>query len=124
VGGSNFTSVSIIYLVGGDLQIDSTPLAQAGHYDDFRTHARSHVDYWAELLKYEKVPNTEYEEFPTGRVAYDAKSGKFGLLADKCILNRKGVVAEIFAQLGVPVKDSEGGLDSHNRYFERLRRGH
>jgi len=33
-------------------------------------HERSHIDYWAELVKRGKVPNTEYEEFPRGRVAY------------------------------------------------------
>jgi hypothetical protein len=58
--------VGIIYLVGGELLIDSTPLAQAGRYGDFRIHERGHIDYWANLVKRGEVPNTEYEEFPPG----------------------------------------------------------
>ena len=75
--------VGIIYLVGLELLIDSTPLAEAGHYGEFRIHECSHIAYWEQLVKSRKVPNTEYEQFPRGRIAYHPKSGKFGLLADK-----------------------------------------
>jgi hypothetical protein len=115
--------VGIIYLVGGKLLIDSTPLAKAGRYGDHLIHEGDHISFWAELVKKGKVPNREYEEFPRGRMAYETKSGKFVLLADKCILDRKGVVAKILAQLGIPLKDSEVGLDSHYRCFLCLRRG-
>src|ERR1700686_1284544 len=87
--------VGIIYLVAEELLIDSTPLAQARHYGDFRIHERGHIDYWAELVKSGQVPNTEYEEFPRGRVAYHTKSGKFTLLADKCILRQEDSVGKI-----------------------------
>jgi hypothetical protein len=112
--------VGIIYLVGEELLIDSTPIAKARRYGDFRIHERGHIDYWAELVKSGKVPNTEYEEFPRGRVAYHTKSGKFTLLADECILSQKDVVREILSQLQIPPKDIEMGTDSHYRCFRCL----
>jgi hypothetical protein len=112
--------VGIIYLVGGELLIDSTPLAKARRYGDFRIHERGHIDYWAELVKSGKVPNSEYEEFPRGRVAYYTKSGKFALLADACILSQKDVVGMILSELHIPPKDIDMGTDSHYRCFRCL----
>ena len=112
--------VGIIYLVGGELLIDSTPLAQAGRYGDFAIHERGHIDYWGELVKSGKVPNTEYEEFPRGRVAYYKKSSKFTLLADACILSQEDVVGKILSELHIPPKDIEMGTDSHYRCFRCL----
>jgi hypothetical protein len=120
----NTPKVGIIYLVGEKLLIDSTPLAKAGRYGDHLIHEGDHISFWTELLNRGEVPHREYEELPRGRMAYDARAGKFELLADKCILDRKRVVAKIFAQLGIPAKDSEVGLDSHYRCFRCLRRGH
>jgi hypothetical protein len=114
--------VGIIYLVGGKLLIDSTPLAQAGSYGNSAIHERDHISYWAELVQSGRVPNSEYEEFPRGRVAFDTKSGKFRLLADKCILSRKGVVSKILSGMNLPPKDTETGTDSHYRCFRCLRR--
>jgi hypothetical protein len=112
--------VGIIYLLGEELLIDSTPLAKAGRYGDFRIHERGHIDYWAKLVKSGKVPNTEYEEFPRGRVAYYTKSGKFTLIGDNCILRQEDVVSEILLQLNIPPKDTEMGTDSHYRCFRCL----
>jgi hypothetical protein len=113
--------VGIIYLVGGELLIDSTPLAQAGVYDVFRIHERSHIDFWAELVKSGKVPSSEYEEFPRGRVAYHPKSNKFGLLADQCILNQEKILGKIFSRLHIPLKDTAIGTDCHYRCFRCLK---
>jgi hypothetical protein len=112
--------VGIIYLVGEELLIESTPLARAGRYGDFRIHERGHIDYWAELVKSGKVPNTEYEEFPRGRVAYHRNSGKFALLADECILSQEGIVGKILLELNIPPKDTDMGTDSHYRCFRCL----
>jgi hypothetical protein len=87
---------------------------------DFRIHERSHIDYWAELVKSGRVPNAEYEEFPRGRVAYHTKSGKFGLLADSCILSQEKILGKVFSQLFIPLKDTVMGTDSHYRCFHCL----
>jgi hypothetical protein len=53
-----------------------------------------------------------YEEQPRARVSFNRKSGQFLLLADKCILERKSVVArarvEIKKALGPPKNDAVG----------------
>ena len=115
--------VGIVYLVRGDLLIDSTPLAQAGRYGDFAIHEPSHIDYWAELVHSGRVPRVEYEEFPRGRVAYYEKSGKFMLLADNCILGRRGAVDKILLALNIPLKDAKTGRDSHYRCLHRCLKG-
>jgi hypothetical protein len=111
-------SVGIIYLVRGKLLIDSTPLTHADRYGDFAIHERGHIEYWAEPVK--EVPNSEYEEFPRGRGAYDIKAGKFILLADECILRRKGIVSKILSRLQIPLEDAEINTDSHYRCFRCL----
>jgi hypothetical protein len=112
--------VGIIYLVREELMIDSTPLAKAGRYGDFRIHERGHIDYWAKIVKCGKVPNCEYEKFPRGRVAYYTRSGKFAILADECILSQKDVVGKILLELNIPPKDTDMGTDSHYRCFRCL----
>ncbi len=114
--------VGIVYFVRGKLLIDSMPLAQAGRYGDYVIHDRDHISFWADLVKSGKVPDSEYEEFPRGRVSYDTKSGKFRFLADKCILSRKSVVSEILSRLHLPPKDTETGKDDHYRCHRCLGR--
>jgi hypothetical protein len=110
-------SVGIMYVVRGKLLIDSTPLDQAGRYGDFAIHEGGHIEYWAELIRSGLVPNSEYEEFPRGRVAYDIKAGKFILLADRCILRRKSIVGKILSRLHIPPNNTEVSTDSRYRCF-------
>ena len=116
----NSPRVGIIYFVDGELLIESTPLGRAGRYGDFRIHERGHIDYWAELVQRGTVPNSEYEEFTRGRVAYHLKSSTFGLLADSCILNQEKVLGKIFSQLNIPLGNTVIGTDSHYRCFRCL----
>ena len=115
-------SVGIIYLVRGKLLIDSTPLTHADRYGDFAIHERSHISFWNELVRSGRVPDSEYEEFPRGRVAYDIKASKFTLLADRCILRRKSIVGKILSRLQIPPKSTDVSTDSHYRCFRCLGR--
>jgi hypothetical protein len=112
--------VGIIYVVGTKLWIDATPLAEAGRFSDFAIHERDHYQYWAQLVSTGDVPDVEYEEHPRGRVAYNRKTGKYTLLADRCILGRKSLVSQILSRLHLPPKDTETGTDSHYRCFRCL----
>jgi len=114
--------VGIIYLVGSKLWIDATPLTEAGHYGDSAIHERDHISYWSELVKSGKVPNSEYEEFPRGRVAYDEKTSKYTLLADKCILSRKNIVRKILSRMSLPISGTQTDTDLHYRCFGCLGR--
>jgi len=51
--------VGIVYLVGGKLWIDATPLAEAGRLGDFAIHERDHISYWAELVKSGRVEEND-----------------------------------------------------------------
>jgi hypothetical protein len=113
--------VGIFYLVGGKLWLDATPLPRAGSFGEFAIHERDHISYWAELVKTGSVPDSEYERFPRGRVSYNEKTGKFTLLADRCILGRKSLVSRILSGMNLPLKDTEPGTDSHYRCFRCLR---
>jgi hypothetical protein len=113
--------VGIVYLVGDKLWIDSTPIAGAGRYANSAIHEPNHLDYWSQLVRSGDVPDVEYEEPPRGRVAYNRKTGKYTLLADRCILGRKSLVSQILSRMHLPPKDTETGTDSHYRCSRCLR---
>jgi hypothetical protein len=69
-------SVGMIYLVGGKLLIDSTPLVQAGSYSDSAIHEPDHISYWAEprtipLVSGDRSPETAMRE--TGQPLGEAR---------------------------------------------------
>lgn len=105
-------NVGIIYLVGDKLWIDATPVARAGNFGDFSFHERYHFQYWERLVKQSAVPDTEYERYPRGRVSFDKKRGTFTLLADRCILSDKSLVAAILLQMNLPARGTQTGTDS------------
>ncbi len=114
-GGKEEPDVGIFWLVNGNLLIDSTPLGKAEDYGDFLTHPRGHAEVWEQYqLNGTVPPEMEYEEPPRGRVTYNAKTRKFSLLADRCILSRRITVTKIKTQMGLP-KDTKIGGDSHYR---------
>ncbi len=107
--------VGILWVVDGTLLTDSTPLNQAEPYGDHVTHPRSHFDVWDAWQKLGKVPvDLPYEEPPRGRVVFNLRTSQSVLLADKCILERKSVVAKITRALGLS-KNVTLVSDSHYR---------
>ena len=115
--------VGIIYVVGTKLWIDATPLAEAGRFSDFAIHERDHYQYWAQLVSSGAVPDAEYEEHPRGRVSYNEKSGKYTLLADRCILGRESLVSRILSGMNLPIGGTKIDTDSHYRCYRCLRPG-
>jgi hypothetical protein len=108
--------VGIFWLVDGKLVIDSVPLSEAEPYGDHLTHPRSHIDVWEQWRLAGKVPGeSEYEEFPRGRVMYNTKTQKFTLLADRCILRDKDVVSRVMSKLHLPSENMDKGTDAHYR---------
>jgi hypothetical protein len=114
--------VGITYLVRGKLLIDSTPLSKAVRHGEHLIHDRNDDEYWTQLVKTGTVTDDEYEEHPRGRVAYCETTGKFTLLADRCILGKKSVVAKIFSRMSLPRDVTESGTDRHYRCFRCLGR--
>lgn len=96
--------VGIFWLVGDRLILDASLLSEAESYGDCLTHRTSHIDFWAEQQRLGTVPrDIEYEENPRGRVTANAKAHEFYLLADRCILKNKAMVARIRKEMRLPV---------------------
>jgi hypothetical protein len=120
--------VGIFWLLNGKLLIDSVPLGEAEPYGDHLTHPRSHIDVWEQWRLGGKVPaESEYEEFPRGRVMYNTKTQRFTLLADRCILREKIMVTKIMSELNLRSENADRGTDrgtdSHYRCFACLHSG-
>jgi hypothetical protein len=114
--------VGIFYFVGGKLWLDTTPLAEAEDYGDGKTHERSHVEYWERMVRAGSVPDDEYEEHPRGRVNFNKKTGRFLLLADKCILQRPQLIDQVMSEMHLPPKQTDTSTDPHYRCFRCLGR--
>jgi hypothetical protein len=115
--------VAIFWLFQGKVLIDSTPVSTGEPYGDCIGHPTSHIRYWAKLQQTGAVPpETEYEEPPRGRVAFDKRTGQFLLMADKCIRERKDVLRKIILALGLPSDKTFISDDPHYRCAVCLRR--
>jgi hypothetical protein len=112
--------VGIFWAVDDKPLIDSAPLPEAEPYGDHLTHPRSHIEVWSQFQSRGTAPaEMEYEEAPRGRVMYNTKTRRFALLADRCILRRKDLVAKIKSELHLPA-NTKLGTDSHYRCFTCL----
>jgi len=110
--GNEEPHVGIFWLIDGKLLIDSMPLSQAEPYGDHLTHPRSHIDVWEQWRLSGKVPaESEYEEFPRGRVMFNTKTRRFTFLADRCILKNKSMVSTILSAMNLPGKNTDRGTD-------------
>jgi hypothetical protein len=112
--------LGIFWLVEGVLLIDKSGLNEAEPYGHHLNHPRSHMDVWEQYQHKGKVPlEIEYEEKPRGRVMFDTVSKCFTILADKCILGRKDLMAKIRSEFNLP-KTAQLGADSHYRCYRCL----
>jgi len=114
--------LGIFWLVRDSLLIDSLPLSACEQYSDHLTYPHSHIDVWEQWQRIGKAPvESEYEECARGRVGYDTKTKTFSLLADRCVLKRKDLIAKIKGDLCLPKRISQG-TDPHYRCFTCLHR--
>ena len=112
--------VGIFWMLNGEPLIDYAPLSEAEPYGDHVTHPRGHAEVWEQYQLGGVVPREmEYEEAPRGRVMYNTKTRRFTLLADRCILKRRDMVAKIKKEMHLP-RNTETGTDSHYRCFACL----
>ena len=107
--------VGIFWLFRGEVLFDTTPLSEAETFGDFRIHPGNHISIWEQFRLAKRVPpEIEYEEYPRGRVAFDSKSKRFNLLADRCILRHRDILAKIKKQMHLP-RNISVGADHHYR---------
>lgn len=112
--------LGIFWLVDGKLLIDSAPLGECEQYGDNLNFVGSHIAVWERWRQAGKAPaESEYEEYPRGRVMCEIRTKKFTLLADRCILKRKDLIATIKDELRLPKKTTLV-TDPHYRCFTCL----
>jgi hypothetical protein len=95
--------------------IDTSSLAQADTLGDLAFHQLEHERWWAKLVSTGIVPDTDYTEFPRGRVSFDQRNEEFRFLADECILRRETLVAAILERMHLPIEDTKISTDGGYR---------
>jgi hypothetical protein len=94
--------VGIFWVIGEEPLIDKTPLNEAGERVDF-FEPKSHSQTWPSLQRIGIVPrNSEFDDYPHGRVVLDKETGSFRLFADKCILKDEPMVQKILSDFHLP----------------------
>jgi hypothetical protein len=112
--------VGIFWDVNGDLIIEGISLDEAEPWGQFRNFPHGHADVWSGYQGTIPV-DTEYPEFPRGRVVYDTISERFLLYADICILGNKHLVVRILREFRLP-SDTTLNSDGHYRCNRCIRR--
>ncbi|HEV2397467.1 MAG TPA: hypothetical protein VGS27_11040 [Candidatus Sulfotelmatobacter sp.] len=107
--------LGIFWLVKGSLLLDSVPLSESEQGSDYRDYPHSHINIWEQWQRIGKAPaESEYDEYPRGRITSNARANTFTLFADKCILDRKELINRIKKELHLP-KQTSLDRDQHYR---------
>jgi hypothetical protein len=96
--------LGIFWLVARKVLLESAPLTECERYGDHLNYGGNHINAWELWKRIGAAPEqSEYEEFPRGRVIHNVRSG-FTILADKCLLNDKHAIGKIKRELHLPKK--------------------
>ncbi len=121
--GARSPKVGIAYVVRGRVFIESTPLANAADYGEFKIHEGGHLRFWSRLVSIGAVPpDSEYAEHPRGRANYNTRTGEYALYLDRCILRNARLVARIIAEFALPAERTTTATDPHYLCHRCLRR--
>lgn len=118
-------SVGIFWKVNDILVIDRSTLQDAEAYGDCITHARGHYECWktwralggtrlAEKGYPVAIASTEYDEWPRGRIVFEAPSNRFVLYADRH-LQRPEIIEALKSLFGITGADVVVKSDLHYR---------
>lgn len=88
--------VGIFWLVKNRLLMRASSLDEAEAYGECLVHGQSHIRCW-EALKHtgEVSQDSEYDDFPRGRVTFNTREELFYLFADNCIRRSSTRIARI-----------------------------
>lgn len=114
-GQRKATRVGIFFLVSEKLLFETTPMMQGEEYGSCRTHSRGHPEFWDELVRAGTVPDSEYDEYPRGRVVFDSGIQQYTIYADRCILKDKSLITRILREMQLPKNHAVTATDSHYR---------
>lgn len=100
---SHVAHVGIIFVMGGRVLIESTPISKGQDYGESVNHARGHEEFWAQLQADGLVPqDQDYITAPRGRAVANRLTRRPSLYLDKCIIKKPALVREIKRRLRLP----------------------
>jgi hypothetical protein len=106
--------VGIVFLVNGQVLMESTPLSNVEISAGCQDHGGSHDQFWQELLAKRVVPlGSEYDQYPRGRIVYYVTTGRFVAMLDRCIIRRKETVTRMIDLLHLLADQVDISTDSH-----------
>lgn len=104
--------LGIFWLLNSRLIVNTSPLSEAERFGDFLGHPPSHFDHWTGLQRRGEVPiEIEYEEPPRGRVAFNTRTQRYELYADRCILKNGPIIKRIMKAMHLPVTLTDKSTD-------------
>ena len=98
------SEVGIFWVIDGKAVILGEPLSEAESWGEFKNYSQGHDREWSRFLQRNGIVSrdSEYDDYPRGRVVYNTVTGSFNLFADKCILNDKSMLKQVLAELHLP----------------------
>ena len=107
--------VGLFFVVNRKPFVEGIPWTENPSFSGFRTYPVGHPEFWSRLQDLGAAPaDIPYEDVPRGRANYMDATGRFTLLADRCIIKSKTLIGEIMAALGLP-KGTAVERDLHYR---------
>jgi hypothetical protein len=100
-------------------------LKEAEPYGSMLTCPHGHYETWEQWRKADgpaAIAESEYEEWPRGRVVHDTEGDRFILYADAQILREPTLINAIHERFGLPIDRTAAKRDSHYRSTQRLKR--
>lgn len=118
-------AVGIFWQVDGVIVIDRSTLENAEAYGECLTHAAGHYEHWQEWQALgaarraaagypNPIASTEYDEWPRGRIVYEAPSRRFVIYADRR-LQQPAIIDAVTAAFGLSAAEVIVRSDSHYR---------
>ena len=100
-------------------------MKEAEPYGTMLTCPHGHYEVWEQWRKAggrAAIAESEYEEWPRGRIVYDTENERFILYADAQILGDPALIAEIHEKFGLPIDRTDAKRDNHYQRTRRLSR--
>ena len=97
-------------------------LKEAEPYGTMLTCPHGHYEVWEQWRKAggrAAIAESEYEEWPRGRIVCDSENGR--LYADAQILRDAALIAAVHERFGLPIDRTDAKRDNHYRSTRRLR---
>ncbi len=96
-------AVGIFWVVEGKPLAFGDSLNDAEQWGEFKNYKEDHIHLWQFLQRNGIVPpDSEYEDYPRGRVVYNTRTASFMFFADRCILKNRPIVEHLLAELHLP----------------------